>query len=93
MTATARSTAAIRIDDRPAFFIAHPDIIYHAEGTKEKVIYDGRPQVLVEWEAQNQPEIKLNGMILLQAFTAGAKSSVTTEISAPCRWFGRLPAS
>ena len=43
-----------------AFFIAHPDVIYHAEGNKEKVIYDGRRQGLVEWEGQIQPEIELN---------------------------------
>jgi hypothetical protein len=42
VTATASSVTAIRIDDRPAFFIAHPDFINHAEGNKQKVIYDGR---------------------------------------------------
>jgi hypothetical protein len=60
MTATASSTTAIRIDDRLAFFIAHPDVIYHAEGNKEKVIYDGRRQGFVNEEGQNQPEIELN---------------------------------
>jgi hypothetical protein len=48
MTATASSVTASRIDDRPAFFIAYPDVIYHAEGNKEKVIYDGRRQVFFE---------------------------------------------
>jgi hypothetical protein len=28
---------------------------------KESVIYDGRRQLLVEWEGHNQPEIELNG--------------------------------
>jgi hypothetical protein len=33
--------------------------MYHVDGNKEKVIYGGRRQGLVEWEGQNQPEIEL----------------------------------
>jgi hypothetical protein len=38
ITPTANSTTAIRIDDRPAFFIPPQflDVIYHADGNKEK---------------------------------------------------------
>jgi hypothetical protein len=34
--------------------------MYHAYRDKEKVIYDGMRQGLVEWKGQNQPEIELN---------------------------------
>ena len=51
-----------RIDGTAAFFIAHlvSSVIYHADGGKEKcVLLGGRPQGLVEWKDQNQPEILL----------------------------------
>jgi hypothetical protein len=62
MTATARSTTAIRIDGTAALFIAHlvSSVIYHADRDKGKCdLHGGRRQVLVEWEGQNQPEIEL----------------------------------
>jgi hypothetical protein len=62
ITPSASNTTAIRIDDKLNFFIAHSvlDVIYHADGNKEKVICGERRQVLVEWEGLNQPEIELN---------------------------------
>jgi hypothetical protein len=54
ITPRASNTTATRIDDTAAFFIAHlvSSVIYHAEGNKEKVIYDGSQQVFVEWETR-----------------------------------------
>ena len=50
MTATRSSTTAIRIDGKPNLFIAHSvlDVVYHADGNKEKVIYGERRRVVVE---------------------------------------------
>jgi hypothetical protein len=63
MTATARSTTAIRIDGTAALFIADlvSSVMYHADRDKGKCdLHGGSRQVLVEWEGQNQPEIELN---------------------------------
>jgi hypothetical protein len=50
ITPRASNTTAIRIDDRPAFFIAPPvlDVVYHADGNKEKAICSGRRREVVE---------------------------------------------
>ena len=53
----------LREDDTPAFFMAHlvSSVMYHADRDKEKCdLHDGRRQGLVQWEGQNQPEIKLH---------------------------------
>src|SRR4030095_3730700 len=60
ITATVSSVTPIRIDDRPAFFIAHPDVIYHADRDKEKCDLRRKATGIVEWKGQNQPEIELN---------------------------------
>jgi hypothetical protein len=62
VTATASSITAIRIDDTPAFFIAHLilDVLITRTEIKESVIYGGRRYTFVEYKGQSHAEIELN---------------------------------
>jgi hypothetical protein len=79
MTANPSSITATRIDGVAAFFIAHlvSSVIYHADRDKGKCdLHSGRRRVLVEWEGQNQLEIKLYGSVGIRRNIGSLENSI-----------------
>src|SRR4029453_13803634 len=78
MTATASSITAIRIDDTPAFFIAHLilDVLITRTEIKKSVIYGGRRYTFVEYKGQSHAEIELHDATVASCWIKSYENSI-----------------